>query len=294
MSPTQLKAWINNKSKETGIQSDLLMRSYMMGKLVEKIANSEFKDNFVVKGGFLLGSVMGVENRSTMDLDTTVRKMKVSEERLVETFNEIFEEETKEGIEFSLKSLKEMREDDEYPGFRINLSAKLSNMRIDLKMDVTTGGVIYPNAIEYDHNLMFEDKSVEIMAYPIEQVLAEKLHAVIYLEESNTRARDFYDIYMLSQNEDFDYEQLEKAMEETFAARGMNETLTEYIEETAPIIENSEKLESVWENYRNSKRNPYAANLSFTEVMGSTVNLLDKVKQIENGMDIEEERQCGE
>lgn len=106
MMPTQLKAWINNKSKETSIPSDLLMRSYMMGKLVEKISESEYKDNFVVKGGFLLGSVLGIENRVTMDLDTTVRKMKVTERKLDQTLNVILDGVTKEGIEFFLKELK--------------------------------------------------------------------------------------------------------------------------------------------------------------------------------------------
>ncbi|WP_137665453.1 nucleotidyl transferase AbiEii/AbiGii toxin family protein [Enterococcus hulanensis] len=294
MTPTQLKAWINNKSKESNIPSDLLMRSYMMGKLVEKISESDYKDNFVVKGGFLLGSVFGIENRTTMDLDTTVRKMKVTEGNLDQTFNEILDGVTEEGIEFSLKDLKEIRDADFYPGFRANLQAKLGKMNVDLKVDVTTGDVIYPEAIEYDHKLMFEDKSVEIMAYPLEQVLAEKLHATIYLEETNTRARDFYDIYMLNATDQVDVGVLAETMDKTFKARGMMDPLSDYIEETVPILETSDRLRSIWNNYSKSKRNPYAESLEFDDVIGMTSDLLNKVKDYENGMEAEEEFQFGD
>lgn len=294
MTPTQLKAWINNKSKESNIPSDLLMRSYMMGKLVEKISESDYKENFVVKGGFLLGSILGIENRTTMDLDTTVRKMKVTEGKLEQTLNEILSGATAEGIEFSLKDLKEIRDADFYPGFRANLQAKLGTMNVDLKVDVTTGDVIHPEAVEYDHKLLFEDKSVEIFAYPLEQVLAEKLHAAIYLEETNTRARDFYDIYMLNATENIDVAVLTETMEKTFKARGMKEPLSEYISETVPVIESSERLKSIWHNYSNSKRNPYAENLEFADVIGVTGDLLNRVKDYENGIETEEEYQFGE
>ena len=289
MTPTQLKAWINNKSKETSIPSDLLMRSYMMGKLVEKLSESEYKDNFVVKGGFLLGSVLGIENRATMDLDTTVRKMKVTEQKLNQTLTEILGGDTAEGIEFSLKELKEIRDADFYPGYRANLQAKLGTMIVDLKIDVTTGDVIHPEAIEYDHRLLFEDKTVEILAYPLEQVLAEKLHAAIYLEETNTRARDFYDIYMLTATEQIDVPTLAETMNRTFKARGMEEPLSEYISETVPILESSDRLKSIWNNYRHSRRNPYAENLAFEDVIGATGKLLNSVKDFETGLENEEE-----
>lgn len=294
MTPTQLKAWINNKSKETNIPSDLLMRSYMMGKLVEKISESEYKDNFVVKGGFLLGSVLGIENRATMDLDTTVRKMKVTERKLDQTFSEILDGDTEEGIEFSLKDLKEIRGADFYPGYRANLQAKLGTMVVDLKIDVTTGDVIHPEAIEYDHRLLFEDKSVEILAYPLEQVLAEKLHAAIYLEETNTRARDFYDIYMLIATEKIDVPTLAETMDRTFKARGMEEPLSEYISETVPILESSDRLRSIWNSYSKSMRNPYAESLEFEDVIGATGKLLNSVKDFENGIEAEEEYELGD
>lgn len=294
MTPTQLKAWINNKSKESGIPSDLLMRSYMMGKLVEKLAESEYKDNFVVKGGFYLGSVLGIENRATMDLDTTVRKMRVTEGKLLEAFSQILESPTVEGIDFSLKDLKEIRDADFYPGYRANLKANLGTMNVDLKVDVTTGDVIYPEAIEYDHKLLFEDKTVEIYAYPLEQVLAEKLHAAIYLEETNTRARDFYDIYMLTSTESIDVPTLAEAMTKTFDSRGMKESLTTYIDETVPILQTSNRLESIWENYRKSKRNPYAENLEYSDVIGATSDLLNQVSQYEKGMGAEEESSLGD
>lgn len=294
MTPTQLKAWINNKSKETTIPSDLLMRSYMMGKVVERISESNFKENFVVKGGFLLGSMLGLENRATMDLDTTLRKMKVSEEELNKTLSSVLEGETKEGISFSLKSLKEIREADFYPGYRANVQASLGNMNVDIKIDVTTGDVIYPEAIEYNHQLLFEDKAVEVFAYPVEQVLAEKLHAAVYLEETNTRARDFYDIYMLASTKEIDVPLLAETMDKTFSARGLSLPITNYIEETVPILENSDRLKNTWESYRKSKRNPYAVDLSYSDVISRTSELLNKVDEFERGLQDEQEFTFGD
>lgn len=281
MTPTQLKAWINKTAKKANLQSDLLMRSYMMGKLVEKISESEFKDNFVIKGGFLLGSIFGVENRTTMDLDTTMRKVKVTENSLEQTIIEILSGATEEGIEFSFQNLKEIRDADFYPGYRVNVQAKLGTMTVDLKLDVTTGDVIHPKAIKYEHKLLFEDKSVEIFAYPMEQILAEKLHAAIYLEETNTRARDFYDIYMLNATEKIDARLLAETMELTFNARGMKESLTEYIDETLPVLETSDRLEAIWNSYRKSKRNLYAEKLMYSDVISATRSLLLKVKYFE-------------
>lgn len=281
MTPIQLKAWIKNKSKKSGIPADLLMRSYMMGKLVEKISQSDYQANFVLKGGFLLGSILGVENRATMDLDTTIQELKGTRDTIEQVLDDIFITPTSEGIEFSLKSLKEIRDADFYPGFRANLFAKLGNMPIDLKIDITIGDSIYPEAMRYRHELMFEEKHVELYAYSVEQIIAEKFHAALYLEETNTRARDFYDVYMLSNLKQMNAEQLERSMRATFNKRGMPEKLSSYIDETWPILESSSRLESIWNRYSQSTRNPYAKDISFREVMSAASNLLEQVKRIE-------------
>jgi Domain of unknown function (DUF1814). len=290
MSPTQLKAWVKNTSKSIGIPADLVMRNYMMGKLLEKIADSPYSQNFVVKGGFLLGSMLGIENRATMDLDTTLRKMSGEKEKLLSVLEEIIQDPTPEGIVFKIKGdIQETREAANYPGFRVHLIAQLENMPIDLKMDITTGDTIYPAPLDLKHKLMFENKAVDMLAYPPEQILAEKIHAALYLEETNTRARDFYDIYALTEMNLIDPIVLADAMEQTFSSRGMHDSLESYIDDFWPVIRDSPRLKATWNRYMNASTNPYAKNLPFEEVMKAGTTLLNQVKEAEREKNREEE-----
>lgn len=281
MTPTQLQAWIRNKSIATGIPAEVLSRSYMMGKLVEQIAESEYKDRFIIKGGFLLGAMFGIENRSTMDIDTSVRNLSLVAEELEKIFETIFKIPSKEGIRFRITKFQNIRENSSYPGIRMNLIAQLEKMKVDIKMDITTGEVLYSEMVKYRYELLFENRFIEIMVYPVEQILAEKLQTMIYLEDDNTRARDFYDIYILYLMGKIDYEKLYKALRRTCTIRGMDDSLRNYYKESWTIISKSPRLASHWERYRNSERNPYAKKLTFPEIMEACNAILSEVLAVE-------------
>lgn len=156
MTPTQLKAKVKNISREKEVDPQLVLRHFMMEKFLEKISESPYRENFVLKGGFLIGSKYGIENRTTKDIDTTLREMKVTKETLTTVLNDIFSTPTKEGIQFEIQGMKETREADYYPGFSLRVLAHLENMRPDFKVDVTTGDSIYPATITHSHSLMMD------------------------------------------------------------------------------------------------------------------------------------------
>ena len=272
MTPTQLKDWVRNRARTSGVNPQLIMRYYMLEKVLEKIAASPYQHAFVLKGGFLIGSLLGVERRTTMDLDATLRDFAVSQERIVALLADVFATPTAEGITFTVTWVEEIREQDNYPGFRAHVKAELGTLRADVKLDFTTGDTIHPEAIRYAHPLLFEDRAITVYAYPVEQILAEKLQTLLYLAEDNTRARDFYDIYLLVRlkPESFQLSTLAQAVAKTFWKRGMGDSFPTLVSERLPVIRSSDRLRAVWDRYaRNLPEGP----LSYAEVVSAVADL---------------------
>ena len=250
MTPTQFSAKTRNIAKETGLNPQLVQRHYMMDKFLEKIAESPYHDDFILKGGFLLGSKYGISTRSTIDIDTTIRRFKATEKNISKVFDELTMNPTKEGILFEIKSISETREAEYYPGFQVKLLAHLENTRVPFKMDLTTGDSILPGVEKHKHKLMFEDKTIEIPAYPTEQIIAEKLSATLSFGVDNSRAKDFYDLYTIPRLESIDQRSLYKSVRNTFTKRGNQDKLQKYYDGSIDSIENSSVLKSRWEKYR--------------------------------------------
>lgn len=280
MTPTQFSAKTRNVARETGLNPQLVQRHYMMDKFLEKISESSYQDDFILKGGFLLGSKYGIKTRSTIDIDTTIRRFKATEENITKIFNDLVKEPTREGIRFEIKSISETREADFYPGYKVKLLAHLENTRVPFKMDLTTGDSILPNVEKHKHKLMFEDKTIEIPAYPTEQVIAEKISATLSFGVDNSRAKDFYDLYTIPKLESIDQRSLYKSVRNTFSKRGNPEKLQTYFDRSIGSIENSVELRERWEKYQ--KDNPIAKDISYDETV-------DSIKQIMNGC-IEQEK----
>jgi len=194
-SPTMLKDWIKNKSLETGISATLLMRSYMMERFLERISLSEYRENFILKGGFLIASMVGVDQRMTMDMDTTIKGISIDKSIIKNIVNEIIGIDARDDITFEILGIKGVREESPYDDFRISLRGWFHKMRADIKIDITVGDSIYPAEVDYPYDLMFENRSIPIMAYTLNTILAEKMDSVLSRRTSNTRSRDFYDIY---------------------------------------------------------------------------------------------------
>ncbi|GMC10038.1 abortive infection protein [Enterococcus thailandicus] len=273
MTPTQFAAKTRNLAKSSGLNVQLVQRHFMMDRLIERISESEYKDDFILKGGFLLGSKYGIEKRTTVDIDTTFRNMKLTEDKLKTIFNELTEKPTKEGIIFTVNGIKETREEDYYPGFQVKLIANLEKVRVPFKMDVTTGDSIYPEVDKHAHKLMFEDKSVTIPAYPTEQIIAEKLSATFSFGTDNSRAKDYYDLYTIPKLETIDSQELYKSVRNTFTKRGNTKPLSFYYEREMNQIKEDPYLKERWKSYQ--LENSFAEPIEYAE----TVNGIDKLIQ---------------
>lgn len=194
---TQIKALIKNLAKEKEINAQILLRNYMLERLLERISSSEYKGNFILKGGMLVAALVGVDMRSTIDMDATIKSFPVSEESIEPVFNVILAVPLDDGVVMKLKRIEEIRAEDQYNGYRVSIESLMDNVRIPIKVDITTGDEMTPKEVIYTFDLLLEDRSIDILAYNIETVIAEKFETILTRSITNTRMRDFYDIYIL-------------------------------------------------------------------------------------------------
>ena len=209
-----MKALIRNIAKEKNINSAVVLRNYMLECLLERISKSKYKDNFVIKGGMFVALIVGIDSRATIDLDATLRHFPLSKEKLERAFGNILKIEIDDGITIKLLNITEIREDAEYHGFRLGLVGIVDESKIPLKVDIWARDKITPDAIRYSFKLLLEDRSIEVLAYNLEIVLAEKVESIISRGIANTRMRDFYDIYILTkfQVQNIDKDLFKKAL----------------------------------------------------------------------------------
>lgn len=218
----KLKAIIKNLAKEKHISAQLVMQNFMLERLLERISLSRYQQNFILKGGFLIAAMVGLDTRATMDMDATIKGLPVNELTIREMFEEICNIELNDDVTFVFRNIGEIREGDEYTGYRVSLSANYPPMSVPLKLDITTGDKITPREIEYQFKLLLEDRSISVLAYNLETIMAEKLETVISRGNQNTRPRDYYDIYILAklQYSNIDSESLKEALDATAKKRG--------------------------------------------------------------------------
>ena len=272
----QLKAKIKNISKEKNISAQLVLQNYMMERFIERIALSDFQDQMILKGGLLISSIVGLDSRATMDIDMTVKGKPVNEAFILDYINEISRININDEVKFDVVSITEIREMDDYFGFRVSLIAGIGTMKIPLKIDITTGDKIIPSEISYEYPLMFENRSIKIKAYNLETILSEKTETIISRGNQNTRMRDFYDVYILLKlkSKNIDYNILRLAIEKTSQKRDSLNLLLNY-KEIISNIENNNEMLVRWENYRNSFN--YARTIDFTEICRFLTEILEKI-----------------
>jgi len=272
----QLKAFIKSKAAEKGIRPYLLMQYYMLERLLERISLSPYWHNFVLKGGLLVSAMVGLNSRTTMDMDITVQGFSLTHEELLSIFEEICDIQTEDNIRFEITGLSDIRESDDYPGIRISLKAICSTTVVPLTIDVTTGDVITPCKMEYRFPLLFDDSSIGIFAYTLETVLAEKLEAILTRNTRSTRMRDFYDVYILYTLYDLkiDKSVLRLALERTSEKRNSDEILTDYPRIMEKIRDGNE-LRERWDNYRLESK--HAEDTSFEDVCNVIQRLMDLI-----------------
>lgn len=272
----QLKAIIKNVAKEKQISAQLVMQNFMLERLLERISVSKYQQNFILKGGFLIATMVGLDTRATMDMDATIKGLPVNEQTVREMFEEICKIQLADDVTFRFRGIEEIREGDVYTGYRVSMSANYPPMAVPLKLDITTGDKITPKEIEYQFKLLLEDRSISVLAYNLETIMAEKLETVISRGDQNTRPRDYYDIYILAKLQYANIEPgaLKAALNATTEKRGSSAVVKEY-RSIMDTVKNSEVMQRQWKNYQ--KDFEYATDIVFADVCDVVVELMNKL-----------------
>lgn len=275
--PEQIKGRIKSVAKQNNADARTLMRIYMMERFLERLAQSEYRDNFIIKGGILVTAMIGVAHRSTMDIDTSMKNLNLSAEDALRVVNQVKDIDLDDGVSFDVKDASNIMDEMEYPGIRVTMNANVGRLITPLKIDISTGDVITPRAIEFNYDLLLEDRSISLWSYNLETILAEKLQTVLARGILNTRMRDFYDIRMLLDT--YEDKVNKVVLKDAFAAtcnkRGTDH-LQEQAEEIIKIIEADEQLQVLWRAYQ--KKYSYAADIDYASVISGVRKLMDWIR----------------
>lgn len=268
----QLKDLIRNLSRKNAADAQILMRNYMMERFLERTSLSEYRDKFILKGGMLVAAMVGLNARSTMDLDATIKGANVSVENIEKLISAIIAVPLDDGVKFQMKSISQIMDEAEYPGVRVTMTATFDGVVTPLKIDIATGDAITPREVRYSFKLMLENRSIDIWAYNLETVLAEKLETIITRATTNTRMRDFYDLHILSQL--YGSSIIPADLSAALAATARKRETEKYLPNALAVcdeVENSPAMLKLWVSYQ--KKFSYASDLSWNIVMESVRNL---------------------
>ena len=271
-SATAVKAKIKNKAGGSSDKSQIMLRIYLMERLLERVSLSRYRDNFVLKGGLLVSSLVGVDMRSTMDIDTTVKSLPLNKSAIQKILEEIMAIGLEDGVLFRITKVQDIMEGHEYEGVRFMIDCTMDKLKQTIKMDISTGDEITPKAIAHELPLIIEDRTIELWAYNLETLLAEKLETIMVRAEANTRMRDFYDIHVLLEQDavTIDRDTMKAAFYATCNKRRSIE-LIGTIDDVINKIADDETMRQLWNNYR--KTNYYVGALEWEEVIGSARKL---------------------
>lgn len=278
MNSQSLRAKAKNLSIKSKIDVNTIIRFYMYERFLERLSLSKYKDNFIIKGGFYLSSLFGLENRSTMDIDAMIRSIDFTKQKMTKIINEILTIPLNDNIIITLDKIEKIREEDEYGGYRFTLICKLDNIREKFHFDIATGDPITPSEIRYNYNALFEEKTISLWAYNIETVLAEKIETIMTRNILGSRMKDYYDIYLITSLifDKINISHLKKALYETFKKRdSLNCFSHPYV--TLDNIKEDEGMIIKWKAYQ--RKNSYAKNISLD-------NIIDKIEELLSVCDI--------
>lgn len=268
----QLKALVRNLSKGNSMQAQILIRNYIMERFLERLSLSPYRGNFILKGGILVSAMVGLDTRSTMDIDATIKNLPLSVKSAESILAEIISVPIDDGVLFKMERISEIMDEAEYSGIRASMMAFIDTMRTPLKLDISTGDRITPREVEYQFKLMFEDRSIPVLAYNLETVLAEKLETVLSRGIANTRLRDFYDLYILQHDcmQSFDESTLSAAFRATCAHRNSQAAVSKGLEILHKVRESIE-MQNLWTAYQ--QKFSYAEGISWDAVMDAVCAL---------------------
>jgi predicted nucleotidyltransferase component of viral defense system len=269
-----LKARIKNLAKEKYIPAQVALQNYFFECFLNRLTQSEYRDNFILKGGLLIAAMVGLDTRTTMDMDTTLRSFPLDEEHIRTALSKIVSIPTDDDIRFQISRVNMIRDDDEYGGYRVSLNAMYKNINSPLSIDITTGDVITPKPIKRKIKSFFdESKYYELWSYNTETILAEKIETILRRGALNTRPRDFYDVYIIAKTQKFDKNVFHQALSATSIHRGSAE-LIHNVDEILAHIEKNAILKQHWEKYR--REYLYAKDIDFADTIKVIKELLSE------------------
>ena len=276
MNDMSLKAKIRNIAEKRNVSAQSVLQNYLMQRFLHRMSLSEYKDKFVIKGGMLISSMVGIDQRSTMDLDACLRNLPLTEDSITTAFEEICRISMDDGIAFEFVSIEPIRDDDEYGGYRVSYEADYGKIKAPMSMDVSTGDIITPGARKHTFTDMLDENiKYDLWSYTIETVLAEKIETILSRSTGNTRPRDFYDVNMLS-SLNYDSQILKDAFTATAQHRGSIDKIKNH-DEIIDTISGDSIMNERWNNY--TKQMPYASGISFAETIGSLKKLMNQMNE---------------
>lgn len=266
-----VKDKLRNISKEKNVDFNSVMRFYMYDRFVERLSKSKYKDNFILKGGFYLSKLFGLDNRSTMDIDTAIRKTKFTEENIIKMITEIINKDVDDNVKFGIEKTEPIRDENEYGGLRITINFTLENMRDSFHIDIATGDPIHPGPDDYKYESLIGNEVYKVWSYNLETVLAEKIETILSKLEASSRMKDYYDIYLIHK---YKFNKINKTkfrgtVEKTFEKRKFNADLIANLS----VVKDSKILRDKWTSY--SRKNSYARNLEFDETIKCLEEFID-------------------
>lgn len=267
-----LKARIRNIARQKNIPAQVVLQNYMFERLLVRLSASPYKDKFVLKGGMLVAAMVGLDNRATMDLDTTLKNLPLTPNAIRSALEQICAVPSGDTVNFEVGAISPIREDDAYGGYRVALTARFETLAVPLSIDVSTGDAITPHAIPYCFAEIFdEEKSYELWAYNVETVLAEKVETILRRGVFNTRPRDFYDAYILATTQPFDKAVFAEALRATSRHRGTAEQIAD-VPGILHSIRQSPELRAMWNKYQ--KQFGYAQNITYEQILDVVQDLV--------------------
>lgn len=275
MNKDSLKAKAKNVAQKYNLDSRYIIQYVMFESLIRRISISKYKENIIIQGGFLLSSIFGFNQRSTMDMDATLKGMNLNEENVLNIIKDIIAIDINDGVRYEIFSIKDIRLEKKYPGFKIHLLAYLEDLRTHLMIDITTGDVITLKEIDYEYNAIFDNETINIMSYNIETIIAEKFEAIISRNVINSRMKDYYDLYMFTilKWDNVNKNLLKIAINNTCN----NRKTTNYLNDSSNyinLISKNEDLKKLWKEYQN--KNVYAKNINFED----TILAISKINEL--------------
>lgn len=271
-----LKDKARNVANENAISIQQVLQNYMFERVLERLSKSEYKENFIIKGGLLLSSIMGINLRTTMDMDTNITGINLDKEELSKILNEVLNMDIGDNVSFKIEKIEDIKQEEYYGGYQFKIIATYENIKVQFHMDVSTGDVITPRAIEYKYKKLFDDSYIDILSYNQETIIAEKLQAILERKTQNSRMKDYYDLYFFVNYRwnTIDKNILVKAIIKTFATRN---SITELknISETIKNLENNQFLNKVWLDY--SKKHEYSKNIKFNDTIEAIKTIKDAI-----------------